>query len=55
MSSHRLIWEGRRKLGMSEQQFADAVGVRLSPRCYIFYPPCTDDRKRHLTGLIHYC
>jgi SOS-response transcriptional repressor LexA len=27
MSSHRLIREGRRNLGMSEQQFADAVGV----------------------------
>jgi len=27
MSSHRLIREGRRGLGMSEQQFADAVGV----------------------------
>ena len=27
MSSHRLIREGRRSLGMSEQQFADAVGV----------------------------
>lgn len=27
MSSHRLIRDGRRGLGMSEQQFADAVGV----------------------------
>ena len=27
MSSHRLIREGRRNLGMSEQQFADAVDV----------------------------
>lgn len=27
MSIHRLIREGRRRLGMSEQQFADAVGV----------------------------
>ena len=27
MSSHRLIREGRRNLGMSEQQFADAAGV----------------------------
>jgi SOS-response transcriptional repressor LexA len=27
MSIHRLIREGRQRLGMSEQQFADAVGV----------------------------
>lgn len=27
MSIHRLIREGRRRLGMSEQQFADALGV----------------------------
>lgn len=27
MSSHKLIREGRRSLGMSEQQFAEAVGV----------------------------
>jgi SOS-response transcriptional repressor LexA len=27
MSVHRLIREGRQRLGMSEQQFADAVGV----------------------------
>ena len=27
MNSHRVIREGRRKLGLSEKQFADAVGV----------------------------
>ncbi|WP_353506753.1 helix-turn-helix domain-containing protein [Variovorax sp. J31P179] len=27
MSSHNLIREGRKRLGMSEQQFADTLGV----------------------------